>query len=971
MNRFEFTCLSDPRLAALALSPVPAWLWSPDARRLLWANATGAAIFQSDLSASAQFDPGHHAAAQIARLAGVLAPEGRPRLERLRGFGAGFGGLLMCQCSRITIGGTDAILVVSTERAGPDLPFNERVRRLSEEIGDGAVFSADGELLQASDSARDRLGGANDLMTLGAQVLAAQASRDGHAEGNSANGAIMIDRLGAGNTMALLVRFAPASAKAEPIKAAPPTATPDATSQPLTSPVRVDSPAPPRPAPAGKRQPLRFLWLVDAKGRFTIESDEFIALIGARHAAALGRPWQEIATELAVDPHGQMSAALETENTFSGIRTQWPVGDMQLPVEMSGLPIFDAERNFQGFRGFGVCRDGDKLAVLATRRVPPVVKEAPVEPTRVVSFPAAPATPEPPPPAALPTEPEAPMLSAREHSAFSEIARELTDRLRNTDSRRQTDDFGPEQHEPITGTGIATPAPPPARIAANGNGKATASPRDAQGERPILDRLPIGLLIYRLNDLIYANKAFLEWTGYSTLQALNEAGGLDSLFIESVPDPTGAKNGAKNGGKTLTISTQAGQQIPVEGRLFSITWNGDNALVLMLNTLVGAGTKTAELNARRVETENRELHAVLDTATDGVLLLDKSGRVLSANRSAEALFGLEQGDFQMVMFGDLFAPESKRPVLDYLERVSRGGAAALINEGREVVGRVRNGGLIPLHMTIGQVGEVGEKFCAVLRDITAWKKTEEELTGAKRRAEVASAAKSDFLAKISHEIRTPLNAIIGFSEVMTEERFGPIGNERYRQYLKDIHASGGHLVSLLNDLLDLSKIEAGKLDLTFTSINLNDVTQQCVAIMQQQANRERIIVRTSLAPALPPVVADARSVRQIVLNLLSNSIKFTAAGGQVIVSTAVTDDKEVVLRVRDTGAGMSEQELRAALEPFRQLATSPRWGASGTGLGLPITKALAEANHASFRITSVVRDGTLVEVAFPGTRVLA
>ncbi|MFZ0847268.1 MAG: histidine kinase dimerization/phospho-acceptor domain-containing protein, partial [Pseudolabrys sp.] len=278
--------------------------------------------------------------------------------------------------------------------------------------------------------------------------------------------------------------------------------------------------------------------------------------------------------------------------------------------------------------------------------------------------------------------------------------------------------------------------------------------------------------------------------------------------------------------------------------------------------------------------------------------------------------------------------------------------------------------LVPLYLTIGRI-EDGEKLCAVLRDVTAWKRTEEELIKSRQQAERASTAKSEFLAKISHEIRTPLNAIIGFSEVMMDERFGPVGNDRYRQYLRDIHASGGHLISLLNDLLDLSKIEAGKLELSFVSVNLNDLVQQCVAIMQEQANKERVIIRTSLPANLPQIVADARSVRQIALNLLSNSIKFTGAGGQVIVSTAVNDDNEVVLRVRDTGVGMTEKELETALEPFRQLATSARWGASGTGLGLPITKALAEANHARFAITSEVDDGTLVEVAFPATRVLA
>ncbi len=395
--------------------------------------------------------------------------------------------------------------------------------------------------------------------------------------------------------------------------------------------------------------------------------------------------------------------------------------------------------------------------------------------------------------------------------------------------------------------------------------------------------------------------------------------------------------------------------------------------MLMTGALEAAAapeTRANEAALSRVERENQELKAILDTATDGVLVLDRAGRVLSTNRSAQALFGYEAADLIELSLGDLLAPESRRPVLEHLDRLARNGGPESFDAGREAIGRVRQGGLVPLYITMGRI-EDGDKLCAVLRDITTWKRSEEELINARREAEKASTAKSEFLAKISHEIRTPLNAIIGFSEVMVQERFGPIGNERYAQYLKDINASGGHLVSLINDLLDLSKIEAGKLDLTFVSVNLNDLVQQCVAILQHEANRERVIIRTSLPPRLPPIVADVRSVRQIVLNLLSNSIKFTGPGGQVIVSTALTDDQEVALRVRDTGAGMSEKELETALEPFRQIATATRRGASGTGLGLPITKALAEANHAHFRISSRRDEGTLVEVAFPATRVLA
>jgi PAS domain S-box-containing protein len=353
------------------------------------------------------------------------------------------------------------------------------------------------------------------------------------------------------------------------------------------------------------------------------------------------------------------------------------------------------------------------------------------------------------------------------------------------------------------------------------------------------------------------------------------------------------------------------------------------------------------------------------------VVFDRDQRLLTVNRSAEALFGYESRELVGLPFASLFAPEGQRVALDTVARVQQGGAESVLNGGCEVQGRARSGGAIALFMSIGNIGDGSGRSCAVFRDLTAWKTQQETLLDAKQQAEKASLAKSDFLAKVSHEMRTPLNAIIGFSEVMMQERFGPVGNDRYREYLKDIHASGGHLLALLNDLLDLSKIEAGRLELNFDNVDLNVLTQQCVALMQPQANQERVIIRTSLAPSLYPIVADARSVRQIVLNLLSNSIKFTGAGGQVIVSTALGDDGDVVLRVRDTGIGMSEQDIAIALEPFRQLATSARWGSGGSGLGLPLTKALAEANRAHFSIRSAVNSGTLVEIAFQGARIAA
>jgi signal transduction histidine kinase len=497
-----------------------------------------------------------------------------------------------------------------------------------------------------------------------------------------------------------------AVAKASPAKPA----APEPRAEPIANAVNGGEP----PRAARRRHPLRFVWQIDAEGRFAIGSDEFIALIGPQTAAALGRPWHEVAATLGLDPERHLARNLGTHDTWSGLLVAWPVDDSveRLTVELSGLPVFDRNRTFRGYRGFGVCRDLARLTALARSRLGAAIEPAHPEgeepsagslsAEQVVSF-----------PSASPTEAKAPSLSPVERHAFRELARRLTERL--------------------SGAGVEDET-------------------------------------------------------------------------EGAPDT--------------------------------------------------------------------------DPQVDAVLAADAT---LSDLEAAKAV---------------------SDPVLQ--------------EDLRE-------------------------------HDLKA------------------TSAKSDLLAKISHEIRTPLTAIIGFSEAMMEERFGPVGNDRYRQYLKDIHASGGHLISLINDLLDLSKIEVDKLELAFTNVALNDLTQQCVAIMQPQANHERIIIRTSLSPKLPQVVADARSVRQIVLNLISNSIKFTGAGGQVIVSTALTDLGEVVLRVRDTGVSMSENEVTAALEPFRQLATSTRFGSGATDLGLPLTKALAEANRASFRINSKPSAGTLVEISFPST----
>ncbi len=493
---------------------------------------------------------------------------------------------------------------------------------------------------------------------------------------------------------------------------------------------------------------------------------------------------------------------------------------------------------------------------------------------------------------------------------------------------------------------------------------AVKSKRQAETDA-ILDRVPVGVLVLQAEEPVYANRTLLDLLGWPTLESLIRDGGPKRILQGRSPAMLTAA------GPAIVIAARDGEKIAVDGHVQSSLWRDRPATLMTFRRAIenGSGPKlqALELDLLAARAEVAEARAILDTATDGVIGLDEKGRILKLNRPAEALFGYTQNEIAGEAFTALLSPESHPAALDYFDGLKSHAVAALLNDGREVTGRERKGGRMPLFMTIGRAG--GGAFAVVLRDITQWKRSEAELVDAKRLAEKASAQKSDFLAKVSHEVRTPLNAIIGFAEVMMDERLGPVGNERYREYLRDIHMSGGHVMSLVNDLLDLSKIEAGKMELAFTSVDLNAIVSSCLSIMQPQASRDKVIVRTHLTPRLPKVVADERSIRQIVLNVLSNATKFTDAGGQVIVSTVFTDRGEALLRIRDTGIGMSDKEIEIALQPFRRLTTaSPR---TGTGLGLPLTKALTEANRAHFSISSKPREGTMVEITFPSMRVLA
>ena len=582
---------------------------------------------------------------------------------------------------------------------------------------------------------------------------------------------------------------------------------------------------------------------------------------------------------------------------------------------------------------------------------------------RVVPIRPAPAeaTPAPiPGPDSAPQDSESIALSKSERDAFREIARALVGRTPVS----RADRFPPPEPPP-------TPAAPPPQDAEpvpaprHDSGPPPAVPeRDAGGlarnAAVLLEKLPVGVLVAREGRALYLNQTLLTLLGYADLDQFEAADGFAAMFGGADPAivPTQAAH-------LLTIMRADGEPIAVDGHAQATVWDGAPATLIAFRR--ATEDRREESAAASEETTARsgssdELQAMLDLAADGAVTLDLAGRILALNASAERLFGYEQKDVAGESVLMLLQPQSHPETTARLENLSRSEEFAP-SLPLTAVGRRRDGAGLALALTLGRLGS-GEAlhYCALFRDLGPERESERRLTAARDAAQAASAAKTDFLAQVSHEIRTPLHAILGFAEVMLEERFGPIGNERYRDYLKDIHTSGRHVMSLADDLLDLAKIEAGKLELAFTSVDANAVIRECISLMQPQAARERIIMRVSLAEHMPRLMVDERSLRQILLNLMSNAVKFNEPGGQVIVSTAVDEGGQAVIRVRDTGVGMSESEIGHALEPFGQIG---RRNKSGAGLGLPLTKALVEANKAEFSIKSQRERGTLIEIAFP------
>ncbi len=385
--------------------------------------------------------------------------------------------------------------------------------------------------------------------------------------------------------------------------------------------------------------------------------------------------------------------------------------------------------------------------------------------------------------------------------------------------------------------------------------------------------------------------------------------------------------------------------------------------------VVAVHTEVTALKRREAEIAQRTAmaQAIIDNMPQGISVFDARGRLAALNDTARALLRVP--------------PEAQRPgtaLLEFVRLLAAQGEFGPDADAATLAEEIAAG--CPAHRERERAdGTAIELRCNTMpdggflvsyADITERKRGEAALRAAKEAAERGNRAKAAFLASVSHELRTPLNAIIGFSEAILGELFGPLGHPRYRDYMQDIYDSGSHLLNLINDILDISKAGAGKIDLDEVEIDLSTVVVQTVRLLSKRAESAKVDVITELPAGLPRLRGDMRRLRQILLNLLSNALKFTDEGGRITARARTDADGTLRLVIEDTGIGMMPQELDKAMEPFVQVDSRLSRRYEGTGLGLPLTKTLVEAHGGRFLLESEPGKGTKATVLFPAERVI-
>ena len=481
-------------------------------------------------------------------------------------------------------------------------------------------------------------------------------------------------------------------------------------------------------------------------------------------------------------------------------------------------------------------------------------------------------------------------------------------------------------------------------------------------------------------DLIYMSDVTGVMLGWGGGGVASTAEVLDRIAPEQRPDVVKALETARSTGAldvSFRVPSATGQALWVDARGQSVGERTGGGFTRLSGVALDVSQeRIAQIRAQRAEARLRD---AINSVSDAFVLWDRRNRLLMWNATFGETFNIDERFLKAGTPRDLIdqvmqiAIRRQQPAQDEREGVFE----AELNNGRWIQvseSRTAEGGYVISGADITAVKiqeeksrENEEALQGLVEKLEQSRQQQTVLARkyeiAKLRAEAANHAKSEFLANMSHELRTPLNAINGFSEIMSSEMFGPLGHPRYKEYAGDILSSGQHLLSLINDILDMSKIEAGKLNLHFEPVVVDEVVEDTLRLVRQRAEKAGLKVRVHL-PQLPEITADFRALKQILLNLLTNAVKFTPTGGTLTVS-AIATETNVHITVADTGIGIARKDMERLARPFEQIENQFSKTKEGTGLGLALTKSLIEMHNGRFEVDSLLGEGTTCTVILP------